>query len=51
MDDKTRQMIRGWVAMHKGDTEAVARWMRDALRMSGLRECRALVAQAMQEVA
>lgn len=28
MDSKTREMILGWLADHKGDSEAVARFMR-----------------------
>lgn len=46
MDSKTREMILGWLADHKGDSEAVARFMRDSLRIGGIRECRELVARA-----
>lgn len=46
MDSKTREMILGWLADHKGDSEAVARFMRDILRIGGIRECRELVARA-----
>ena len=48
MDTKTKELVRTWVSMHRGDREAVARWMRDALRMAGLAKCRALVDEAMR---
>lgn len=48
MQTATKLMIREWVALHRGDTEAVARWMRDALRFCGLRDARRLVAEAME---
>ena len=47
MDQKTKQMIRGWLDMHRGDVEGLARWMRDSARVGGIRECRALIQQAL----
>lgn len=51
MDDKTKAMVREWVAMHRGDVEGLARWMRDSLRIGGIKECRALIAKATAEAA
>lgn len=51
LDPETRAMVRRWIAQHRGDTEALARWMRDRLRIGGLRECRALIAAAEGEAA
>lgn len=45
MDSKTKQMILGWIAMHHGDEEQLARWMRDSLRI-GLKSARAAIRQA-----
>jgi len=49
MDDATRTMVKGWLAMHKGDAEGLARWMRDSLRIGSLTECRELIAQAVRQ--
>lgn len=46
MDDKTKAMIRDWLEMHRGDVEAVARWMARRLRIGSLRKCRELVREA-----
>jgi hypothetical protein len=40
-------MIVKWVEQHRGDVEGVARWMRDALRVGGIRECRQIVKLAI----
>ncbi len=42
-------MVRGWLGPHPTteDIERVARYMRDSLRIGGLRSCRALVRGAM----
>ena len=45
----TREMIRAWVRMHNGDTEAVARWMARTLHVRPIRECRRLIAEAEAE--
>jgi FMN-dependent NADH-azoreductase len=46
---ETREMIRRWVDHYDGDQEAVARYMRDTLQISGIKDCRELVAEAMRE--
>lgn len=48
MDEKTKQAILGWLALHQGNVEQLARWMRDSLRVGGLRACRALIQEAQQ---
>ncbi len=48
MNEQTITMVRGWLAQHNGDTESVARWMRDSLRIGSLRECRRIVQEAAQ---
>jgi hypothetical protein len=47
MSASTKRMIQGWLVMHKGDVESLARWMRDSLKIGGLKACRALIAEAM----
>lgn len=47
MDSKTKTMVLGWLAMHHGDVEALARWMSRTLRIGGLVACRALIAAAV----
>jgi hypothetical protein len=44
---ETISMIVKWVEQHRGDTEGVARWMRDALHIGGIRECRQIVTLAL----
>lgn len=47
MDNATKEMIKGWIAIHGGDTEALARWMRDNLNLGcGIKACRAMIAEA-----
>lgn len=46
MSAQTKQMVLGWLAMHSGDVEGLARWMRDTLRLGSIRQCRALIAEA-----
>lgn len=41
-------MIRRWVEEAGGDEERVARYMRDTLRIGGIRACRALVLGAVK---
>jgi hypothetical protein len=48
MDEKTVKMVREWVELHRGNTEQLARWMRDSLRLGTLPQCRELVRQAME---
>ena len=46
MDQKAKEMIRGWISMHKGDVEGVAKWMRNTFNLCSLRECRRMVQEA-----
>ena len=46
MTEATAKMIRGWIRQHNGDTEAVARYMRDSLGVGGIKACRKLIQQA-----
>lgn len=46
IDQATKQMVRKWIDMHRGDTEAVARYMSQTLRIGGLKSCRQLVEAA-----
>ena len=47
MNESTRAMVREWVRSCCGDDEATARYMRDTLRIGGIRECRELIRQAV----
>lgn len=47
MDSKTREMVKGWLVSHNGNVEALARWMRDSLHIGGLKDCRALINEAI----
>lgn len=49
MDKGTKEMILEWVAMHNGDTESVAEYMRDSLGIGGLISCRAIIKEAFGE--
>jgi len=46
MNAETRAMLREWLERHHGDSEGLAEWMRDALRLGSIRECRAMIASA-----
>lgn len=46
MDAKTSEMVRGWLAQHRGDVEGLACWMRDSLRIGGLKRCREMIRMA-----
>lgn len=46
MNAATVTMVRGWLADHHGDAEAVARFMSRALRIGGIRICRKMIAEA-----
>ena len=50
MDVTTRQMVLGWLEQHYGNCDALARWMRDSLRIGNLRACRALITEALTEM-
>lgn len=45
MNAATKKMILGWLAMHRGDEEGLARWMRGSLRM-GIRAARSAITEA-----
>lgn len=47
MNEATKQMIRDFLSHHRGDVEATARWMRDTLRLAGIKTCRAWIAEAL----
>lgn len=47
MNDKVAAMVKGWLVMHNGDVEALARWMSKSLRLGGLKACRALISEAV----
>lgn len=47
IDHGWHQMVRGWVADHRGDAEATARWMAASVHIAGRAECRQLVAEAI----
>lgn len=49
MNDQTRQFVRDLLQTHRGDAEAVARYMRDSLRIGGIKACRAIVAEAVAQ--
>ena len=51
MNAQTAKMIQGWLEMHQGDAEALARWMRDNLRVGGIRQCREFIREAQAFVA
>jgi hypothetical protein len=44
-----REMLMRWLAMHQGGVEGLARWMRDRLRLRGIRDRRASINQAVAE--
>lgn len=43
---ETAAMVRGWLAEHRGDVDAVARWMSRSLRIGRPQACRALAEAA-----
>lgn len=47
--ERSRVVLRKWLDEQGGDTERLARWMRDCLRIGGLRACRALIADALHD--
>jgi hypothetical protein len=48
MSEATKTMIRKWVAMCHGDVELCARFMRDKLRLCGIKQARAWIQEAQQ---
>ena len=47
MSDKTKQMVKEWVAKDGGDTERTACWMARTLKLASIKECREMIAEAM----
>lgn len=47
MDNKTKDMIKGWVAMDGGNIEKTARWMAYTIKTGPIAECRAIIAEAL----
>lgn len=46
VDYKAVETLNKWLAMHDGDVEALARWMRDSLRVGGMKANREIILQA-----
>lgn len=46
MDSKSKSLVLELLAARRGDVEAAARYLRDVLRIGGLKACRALVMEA-----
>lgn len=46
MDPKGKAMIQGWIKMHRGDLEGVARYIAYSLHVCGIREARKIIADA-----
>ena len=46
MNDSVKAMIRKWLLNHNGDVEGTAKWMRDRMRIGGISQCRAFIAEA-----
>lgn len=49
LDARTAQQVRDWAALHHGNVEQLARWMRDSLRVGNLKACRALIEKACRQ--
>lgn len=49
MDARTKAAIIEWLAKDGGDVEALARWMSRSLRIGGLKDCRALINEALAQ--
>ena len=47
MTQATATMVKGWLAMHKGDEKGLAYWMAQSMRIGSVRECRALIKLAI----
>ena len=48
IDEKTKKMLREWLATYNGDTEKLARYLRDSIRIKPIRVCREMIAQALE---
>lgn len=47
MNEQTKAAVKGWLQSYGGDVEACARFMRDSLKVGGLKVCRALIQEAV----
>jgi len=47
MDAKTIEQIKTWIEMDGGDAEKTARWMARKLKIAGIKDCRAIIAEAL----
>ena len=41
------EQIKNWIEMDGGDAEKTARWMARKLKIAGIKECRAIIAEAL----
>lgn len=48
LDPQGKYMIQGWIKMHRGDLEGVARYIAYSLHVCGIREARKIVAKAAE---
>ena len=48
MNNETRTMVKGWLAIHNGNVAALVSWMARTVRIGSLSECRALVREALE---
>jgi len=49
MNESTRKVIREWLEKDGGDIEPAAQWMSRSVRAGGLRECRRLILEAIED--
>ncbi len=47
MMESSKALIRKWLEDWRGDAEGVARYMRDSLRIGGIKSCRELIRKAV----
>lgn len=47
LNQQTIDKLKEWVKMNNGDTELTATFLRDHLRIGGIKTCRAIVAEAL----
>jgi hypothetical protein len=47
MTESSKALIRKWIEDWHGDREGVARYMRDSLRIGGIKACRELIEKAV----
>lgn len=49
MNTQTKEMIKGWLTANPSsqEIETLARWMRDSLRIGGVKICHSLIQEAL----